>query len=75
MIPAESEEIVLSSKCENSDTSLNKEHLLFSFIPSKSVDVLCLPSWFYKCVRLVTDYQVAPLKTMLIMEALLLRYV
>ena len=35
MIPVNSEDLVLSSKCENSDSSLNKEHLLFSFIPSK----------------------------------------
>lgn len=42
MIPADSEEIVLSSKCENSDTSLNKEHLLFSFIPSTLTALFCL---------------------------------
>ena len=35
MIAANNEDLVLSSKCENSDSSLNKEHLLFSFIPSK----------------------------------------
>lgn len=35
MIPVNNEDLVLSSKCENSDSSLNKEHLLFSFIPSK----------------------------------------
>lgn len=35
MIPANSEDLVLSSKCENSDSSISKEHLLFSFIPSK----------------------------------------
>ena len=35
MLPANADEIVLTSKCENSDVSVNKEHLLFSFIPSK----------------------------------------
>ena len=42
MIPADSEELVLSSKCENSDSSLYKEHLLFSFIPSTLTRLLCL---------------------------------
>jgi len=42
MIPADNEEIVLSSKCENSDSSLNKEHLLFSFIPSTLISLFCL---------------------------------
>ena len=42
MIPADSEEIVLSSKCENSDSSLNKEHLLFSFIPSTLISLFFL---------------------------------
>lgn len=37
MMPVNSEDLVLSSKCENSDSSLNKEHLLFSFIPSKYI--------------------------------------
>ena len=35
MLPANGEEIVLSSKCENSDFSAIKEHLKFNFIPSK----------------------------------------
>ncbi|XP_022792667.1 uncharacterized protein LOC111331759 [Stylophora pistillata] len=34
MKPANNEDIVLNSGCENSATSLNKEHLLFSFIPT-----------------------------------------
>ena len=44
MIPVNSEDLVLSSKCENSDSSLNKEHLLFSFIPSKFI---CHIPFFY----------------------------
>ena len=35
MLPANDEEIVLSSTCENSDFSAIKEHLKFNFIPSK----------------------------------------
>ena len=35
MLPANSDEIVLSSNCENSAVTVNKEHLKFSFIPSK----------------------------------------
>ena len=35
MMPPNNEELVLNSKCENSDSSFTKEHLLFSFIPSK----------------------------------------
>lgn len=35
MKAANNEDMVLRSKCENSDTSLTKEHLLFSFVPSK----------------------------------------
>ncbi|KAJ7381185.1 hypothetical protein OS493_004785 [Desmophyllum pertusum] len=34
MLPANNDEIVLSSKCENSDVSVNKEHLRFNFIPT-----------------------------------------
>lgn len=37
MIPGNNEDLVLSSKCENSDFSVSKEHLLFSFIPSKQI--------------------------------------
>ena len=35
MFPANRDEIVLGSKCENSDFSAIKEHLKFNFIPSK----------------------------------------
>lgn len=38
MLPANNDEIVLSDKCENSDTSVIKEHLKFNFIPSKMSD-------------------------------------
>lgn len=34
MMPPNNEELVLNSKCENSDSSFTKEHLLFSFIPT-----------------------------------------
>ncbi|XP_058970157.2 uncharacterized protein [Pocillopora verrucosa] len=34
MLPANSDEIVLSSNCENSAVTVNKEHLKFSFIPT-----------------------------------------
>ncbi|XP_067053119.1 uncharacterized protein [Acropora muricata] len=34
MIPSNSEDVVLNSKCENSDPSIQKEHLLFSFLPT-----------------------------------------
>ncbi|XP_020601762.1 uncharacterized protein LOC110040832 [Orbicella faveolata] len=34
MLPANNDEIVLSDKCENSDTSVIKEHLKFNFIPT-----------------------------------------
>ena len=40
MLPANNDEIVLSDKCENSDTSAIKEHLKFNFIPSKISDII-----------------------------------
>ena len=46
MIPANNDEIVLSSKCENSDSSIQKEHLLFSFIPSKFTDIYNISGWY-----------------------------
>ena len=47
MIPANNEEIVLSSKCENSDSSIQKEHLLFSFIPSKLTDIYNISGLYF----------------------------
>ena len=47
MIPAKNEEIVLSSKCENSDSSIQKEHLLFSFIPSKLTDIYNISGLYF----------------------------
>ncbi len=53
MIPANSEDLVLSSKCENSDSSISKEHLLFSFIPSKHF--IQLSSWLV-CIPVIILY-------------------
>ena len=39
MLPANNDEIVLSSACENTDFSTFKEHLKFNFIPSKKMSL------------------------------------
>ena len=57
MLPANNDEIVLSSACENTDFSTFKEHLKFNFIPSKKMFLAQMFRCFrlqvenYKCVR------------------------
>ena len=38
MVPANNDEIVLNSACENTDSSVFKQHLQFNFIPSKILE-------------------------------------
>ena len=35
MNPAENEKLILNTKCENTESSAQKDHLLFAFVPSK----------------------------------------
>ena len=48
MLPANNDEIVLSSACENTDFSTLKEHLKFNFIPSKKMFL----AQMFRCFRL-----------------------
>lgn len=73
MLPANSDEIVLDSKCEHTDSSTFKEHLKFTFIPSmlsRLAFIRCiLKALFERSGSILADKQFQGLSGVVILAA------